>query len=56
MELDKFTKEVPDLEGYTIGDIRMTGVEPVGFVLKDKEGNPRYILYFGDNLKVEDYW
>ncbi|GAH64165.1 unnamed protein product [marine sediment metagenome] len=32
------------------------GGEVVAFVLIDKEGNKRYIMYFGNDLRVENYW
>lgn len=59
MDIDKFKKEIPNLQGYTIGNIRINnikGLEVVGFVLIDKTGKKRYIMHFGDDFRVEDYW
>jgi len=64
MRINEF-KKLPDLEGFTIAGVRLGGVkrnkdpaedEVVGFVLLDKQGNKRYILLFGNDLRVEDYW
>lgn len=57
MNIEKFKKDIPDLKGCVIGDLRIDGGgEVVAFVLKDKKGNKRYIMYFGDDLRVENYW
>ena len=56
MNLAKFNATIPYLEGLTIGDLRMNGGEVIGFVLKDKKGEKKYILYFGKDLKVVLYW
>jgi len=56
MEIEKFNKEIPDLEGFTIGDLRLAGGEVVGFVLIDKDGIKRYILRFDKDIRVEPYW
>lgn len=56
MDIHKFEKEIPNLEGYTISGIRLSKDEVLGFVLKNKKGEKCYILYFGDDLRVEDYW
>lgn len=56
MQIDKFNKEIPDLEGFIIGDLRLAKGEVVGFVLKDNNGVNRYILRFDGDIKVEPYW
>ena len=57
MDKEKFIKDIPDIEGFTIGALRTGGKgDVVGFVLINKAGEKKYILYFGDDLKVEPYW
>lgn len=56
VKIDKFKEEFPKLEGCTLGNLRIDGGKVVGFVLLDKEGNERYILYLGADCKVEPYW
>jgi hypothetical protein len=57
MNKAEFLEKFPDLEGYTLGKLRIGIREKVlGFVLIDKEGNKRYILYIDDNIKIEPYW
>ena len=56
IKIDKFKEEFPKLEGCTLGNLRIDGGKVVGFVLLDKEGTERYILYLGADCKVEPYW
>lgn len=58
MKPKEFLKKFPDLEGYTIGRLRINDVsgEVAGFVLIDKEGNKRYIIYITEDTKIEPYW
>ena len=54
MKIEDF-KKLPNVEGYTIGNIRVDG-EVLGFVLKNKKGEKKYILYFGKDMRIENYW
>ena len=56
MKKTEFLKKFPDLEGYTIGALRTSDNEVYGFVLINKEGNKRYILYIGRDARIESYW
>lgn len=56
MKRIEFLEKFPNLEGYTIGALRTNGDEVLGFVLIDKAGNKRYILYVSDDTRIEPYW
>ena len=55
MNVKKF-KKLPNVEGYSIGEVRLDGNEVLGFVLRNKEGEKRYILRFKGDIEIEDYW
>lgn len=56
MEKTLFLEKIPNIEGYTIGKLRVNGNQVLGFVLIDREGNKKYILYIDDNCRIEPYW
>jgi len=67
MDINKFFKKIPNLEGYTIGELRIIDGKVTGIVLINKEGEKRYILRpkcpsiltalgFSAEFEIEDYW
>jgi hypothetical protein len=56
MKAKDFFEKIPNIKGFTIDDLRCSGDEVKGLVLKDESGKKRYILRFQGDIEVEDYW